>query len=102
MARRSAMVSEPMTDAPAQRAICMRRRPIGPCPTTSTVCPLPTPAFRTAFKQVLTGSTNTASSGRTPSGMGMVPRSTIQSMAFTYSAMPPPDGSNPAVVPFFL
>ena len=75
---------------------------MGPCPTTNTVWPGATPAFWTAFKQVLTGSTNTASSGSTPSGMGMVPRSTIQSMAFTNSAMPPPEGSNPAVVPFFL
>jgi hypothetical protein len=32
----------------------------------------------------------------------MTPRSTIQSKALRYSAMPPPAGSNPAVVPFFL
>ena len=75
---------------------------MGPCPTTRTVWPAPMRALRTAFRQVFTGSTNTASSGSTPSGTGIVPRSTIQSMARRYSAIPPPEGSNPAVVPFLL
>ena len=64
----------------------MSSRPIGPWPTTSTDSPFDTPALRTAFRQVLTGSTKAASSGRTPSGMATVPRSTIQSKARTYSA----------------
>ena len=75
---------------------------MGPCPTTSTVCPAPMPALRTAFRQVLTGSTNTASSGSTPSGTGIVPRSTIQSMACTYSAMPAPRGLEPGRGPVLL
>ena len=74
------MVSVAITSAPAHRQSCISRRPIGPCPTTSTVCPLPTPALPTAFRQVFTGSTKAASSGRTPSGMAIAPRSTIQSM----------------------
>ncbi len=59
-------------------------------------------AFWTAFRQVLTGSTNTASSARTPSGTRIVPRSTMKSMARMYSAIPPPEGTKPAVVPLVL
>ena len=77
--RRSGSVSVAITSAPAQRQSCIRSRPIGPCPTTSTVCPFATRALRTAFRQVFTGSTKAASSGSTPSGTGMAPRSTIQS-----------------------
>ena len=48
------------------------------------------PCHATALRQVFTGSTKAASSGRTPSGMGMAPRSTIQSSARTNSASPRP------------
>ena len=41
-------------------------------------------------------------SNETPAGMRTVPLSTIQSIARTYSAKPPPEGSNPAVQPTFL
>ena len=51
---------------------------------------------------MLTGSTKLASSGSTPWGTGIVPRSTIQSKALTYWAKPPPEGSKPAVVPLRL
>ncbi len=80
-ARRSASGSDTSTSPPAQRASCISRRPIGPWPTTSTDSPFATPALRTALRQVLTGSTKAASSGETPSGIGIVPRSTIQSEA---------------------
>jgi hypothetical protein len=66
---------------------------MAPCPTTRTVSPLATFALRTAFRHVFTGSTKAAASGGTPSGIGIAPRSTIQSMALTYSAKPPPAGS---------
>ena len=102
MARRSSIASEVKTLAPAQRASCMSSRPIGPWPTTSTVSLGLMRACSTALRQVFTGSTNAASSARTPSGMRMVPSRTIQSIARTYSAMPPPDGSKPAVVPLRL
>src|SRR6185436_5646599 len=102
ISRRSGNMSLTRTSAPAQRQSCISRSPIGPWPTTSTVCPWVTPAFRTAFRQVFTGSTKAASSGSTPSGTGIAPRSTIQSIAFTYSAKPPPAASNPAVVPLRL
>ena len=77
--------------------------PIGPWPITSTVSPFPTRALRTAFRQVFTGSTNVASSKLTSSGSAIIPRSTIQGMARTYSPKPPPLGSpSPAVSPVFL
>ena len=101
-ASRGASPSETISSPPAARAICISSRPIGPWPTTSTQSPFATPALRTAFRQVFTGSTKAASSARTPSGIGIVPRATIQSRATTYSAYPPPEGSNPAVVPFCL
>jgi len=75
---------------------------MAPWPTTRTVSPCLIRALRTAFRHVFTGSTKAATSVATPAGIGIAPRSTIQSMAFTYSAKPPPAGSNPAVVPLRL
>jgi hypothetical protein len=75
---------------------------MGPCPMTKTCSPFAMRALRTAFRHVLTGSTNVASSKLTSAGSAIIPRSTIQGIARTYSAKPPPLGSNPAVRPVFL
>ena len=90
------------TRAPARRASSIKNKPIGPCPITTTLSPAAIRAFSTAFRQVFTGSTNVASSKLTSSGILTMPRSTIQGMARTYSAKPPPFGSKPAVSPTFL
>ena len=54
------------------------------------------------FQARVHGSTNVASSKLTSAGSAIMPRSTIQGIARTYSAKPPPLGSNPAVRPVFL
>ena len=66
---------------------------------TTTISPAATRALRTALRQVFTGSTNVASSKLTSAGSAIMPRSTIQGIARTYCAKPPPLGSNPAVRP---
>src|SRR6266481_1576718 len=67
-------------------------RPMGPHPAISTVSPAVTRAFCTAFKIVLIGSINVASSKLTLSGRATIPRSATQGMALTYSAKPKPNG----------
>jgi len=76
--------------------------PIGPCPTMRTFSQGSSATFRIAFKQVFTGSTKLACSKVIPAGIRTIPPLTIQSRTRTYSAKPPPLGSNPAVTPTFL
>ena len=94
--------SEVIKLAPARRANTLSMMPIGPCPMASTVSPACNRKASIPFMQVFTGSTKQACSKETPSGIRTVPRSTIQSSTRTYSANPPPEGSNPAVQPTFL
>ena len=94
--------SEVITLAPDLLANVLKMMPMGPCPITRTLSADISCRASIPFIQVFTGSTNQACSNETPSGMRTVPRLTIQSMTRTYSANPPPDGSNPAVQPTFL
>ena len=59
----------PPRPPPSARAASAAGRS-APGPRRAPTPPSTTPALRTAFRQVLTGSTKAASSGRTPSGIG--------------------------------
>src|SRR5439155_21351163 len=56
--------------APAARAACMDRLPIGPAPVTSTRLPTPTPPFRHAQIPTERGSSNAPASSDNSSGSG--------------------------------
>ena len=75
------MVSVAITSAPAHRQSCISRRPIGPCPTTSTVWPLRHARLAHRLQAGVHGldEGGLLRPARRP-GSAIAPRSTIQSM----------------------